>query len=283
MTREENHASSPRSIQARLDQLLWYHTIDVLPDVTTRGWFDLRHALSLIPWPDVRGKRCLDIGTWDGFYAYELERRGAREIVALDVPDLSEIDYPPEVRSQQEDLSQSTKQSRQAGFRLLHEILGSSVEWRAGNIYDLDSADLGIFDVVVCGSLLVHLRDPVRALDAVRRVTSGVFVSIDFFDPIVDLVSRMSGNRPIFELHGQGRDFQWWRASESGLRKLLHIGGFAIEGSSKPFLLRSGADYRPTTKVSLSERSRRFFNWLVTRDATPGSHPHRAYLTRPRF
>jgi tRNA (mo5U34)-methyltransferase len=66
------------SVQQRLDELGWYHTVDVVDGATTKGWFDLRHALPTIPFPDVRGKRCLDIGTWDGFYAYELERRGGR-------------------------------------------------------------------------------------------------------------------------------------------------------------------------------------------------------------
>src|SRR5690349_8091834 len=88
------------SVQQRLDELGWYHTVDVIDGATTKGWFDLRHALPGIPFPDVRGKRCLDIGTWDGFYAFELERRGAAEVVALDVPDLAGIDYPPEIREQ---------------------------------------------------------------------------------------------------------------------------------------------------------------------------------------
>ena len=26
----------------------WYHTIDVVPGVTTPGWFDLRHSLDLL-------------------------------------------------------------------------------------------------------------------------------------------------------------------------------------------------------------------------------------------
>src|SRR5205807_375749 len=122
-----------------LDELGWYHTVDVAPGVATKGWFDLRHALADIPFPDVRGKRCLDVGTWDGFYAYELERRGAAEVVALDVPDLSGIDYPPEVYADATfDRSQTSSQPRSAGFHLLKEVLDSKVEWRGGSIYDLD-------------------------------------------------------------------------------------------------------------------------------------------------
>ena len=51
---------------------LWYHTLELGPDIVTAGWFDLRPRVDRMPWPDVRGKRCLDVGTWDGFLAFEL-------------------------------------------------------------------------------------------------------------------------------------------------------------------------------------------------------------------
>lgn len=270
-------------VQRQLDELRWYHTIDVTETATTRGWFDLRHALHLIPFPDVTGMRCLDVGTWDGFYAYELERRGAAEVIALDVPDLAEIDYPPEVRADPSfDPSLPAAQPRSAGFHLLNRLLGSNVEWKAGNIYDLDPRDLGTFDLVVVGSLLVHLRDPVRALDAVRRVTSGAFLSVEFLHPPVNLLARRG--RPLFELRGVGSDFQWWMASDGGLRQLFHVGGFRVEEASKYFLLRPGAAGGPNpTDKGLSGMIKHAANRLIAGDGQPGGHLHRAYLTRPRF
>ena len=270
-------------LQRQLDELRWYHSIDVRDGATTRGWFDLRHALDLIPFPDVRGKRCLDVGTWDGFYAYELERRGAAEVVAIDVPDLADIDYPPEVRADPTfDPSLPAAQPRSAGFHLLHGLLDSSVEWRAGNIYDLDPAELGTFDLVVVGSLLVHLRDPVRALDSVRRVTGGSLLSIDFLHPPVNLLARRG--RPLFELRGEGSDFQWWMASDAGLRQLLHVGGFAVDDVSKYFLLRPGAVGGPNpTDRGLRGAVKHAANRVICGDGTPGGHLHRAYLTHPRF
>ena len=142
----------------------WYHTIDVAPGVTTPGWFDLRPIVDLMPWPDVRGKRCLDIGTYDGYLAFELEKRGAAEVIATDVEDHLLWDWPPDYRAK--DLPRDPGFSgppKGDGFRLVKELTGSKVEWRALNIYDLDPADIGTFDVVVCGSLLLHLRDPSAA------------------------------------------------------------------------------------------------------------------------
>lgn len=269
------------SVQKRLDELSWYHSIDVVDGATTRGWFDLRHALPELPIPDVRGKRCLDIGTWDGFYAYELERRGASEVIALDVPDLSGIDYPPEVDAIEGfDRSQRSSQPRPAGFHLLHEILDSKVEWRAGNIYDLDPDDIGTFDLVVCGSLLVHLRDPVRALSAVRSVTRGQLLSIDHLHPPVQLLSR---RRPLFQLRGMGTDFQWWLPNDAGARHLLHVGGFAVERTSPYFLLRHGAGNTTPPGRRLGHRITALGNRLLAKDPSSSGHLHRAYLTAPRF
>ena len=267
-------------VQAQLDELSWYHTIDVVPGATTKGWFDLRHALDVIPFPDVRGKRCLDVGTWDGFYAYELERRGAAEVIAVDVPDLTGIDYPPEVRADTSyDHSQAGNQPRSAGFHLIHKLRESKVEWRGMNIYDLDPAELGRFDLVVVGSLLLHLRDPVRALDAVRSVTAGALLSVDSVHAQLSLLTR---RRPLFELRGETADFQWWLASEAGLRHLLHVGGFNVEQSSRPFLLRPGPTHRPD-HGRVKDHARRLLQWTVTRDATRDGHVHRAHLARPRF
>lgn len=266
-------------LRREIDELLWYHTIDVAPGVATKGWWDLRHALPLLPFPDLAGKRCLDIGTWDGFYAFEMERRGASEVIALDLPDLSDIDYPPEVRADTTfDPSKPSDQPRSAGFQLLHELLGSSVEWRPGSIYDLAELELGVFDFVMLGNLLIHLRDPVRALDAVRSVTGGKLLVADELYLQTQLISR---RRPLFQLRGMGRDFQWWLANEAGMRQMLHCGGFTVEATSKPFLLRPGSPQKRALR--LKDGLRRLVQLAYTGDSTPGGHLQRAYLASPRF
>ena len=277
-------APSDAEIEARLGELVWYHTIDVRPGIATRGGWDLRHALPLIPFPDVAGKRCLDVGTWDGFYGYELERRGAAEVVCVDVPDLADLDYPPEVLADPTfDPRHRHMQPRHAGFHLLRELLDSRVEWRAGNVYDLDPAELGTFDVAVMGSLIVHLRDPVRALDAIRRVLNpgGRFLSIEFLHAPVHLLAR---RRPLFELRGVGGDFQWWLASDAGLRHLLHVSGFGVNVASRPFLLRPGPLWGEVGRKPARQGAA---SWLIhaalTGDRTRGGHLHRAYLTTRRF
>src|SRR5437773_9162299 len=76
----------------------WYHTLE-LPGLTTSGLFDLRPYVRHYGLPDdLTGKRVLEVGTWDGFWAFELERRGAAEVIAIDLDDESELDWPPRRR-----------------------------------------------------------------------------------------------------------------------------------------------------------------------------------------
>src|SRR5688572_29159874 len=63
----------------------WYHVLDLGNGFETDGWFDLRPFVKHYGLPeDMNGMRTLEIGTWDGFWAFEMERRGA-EVVALDL------------------------------------------------------------------------------------------------------------------------------------------------------------------------------------------------------
>jgi tRNA (mo5U34)-methyltransferase len=257
----------------------WYHTIDVADGVTTPGWFDLRHALDRLPWPDVKGKRCLDIGTFDGFFAFELERRGAAEVLAVDIEDHRLWDWPADARPGTVDIDRDVAfrgPPKGAGFRLLAEAMDSSVEWRPMSIYDLDPAAVGRFDVVVCGSLLLHLRDPVRALEAVHSVCDGWLLSSEQIELSTTLLTR---RRPLFRLDGSGKNCQWWLANGAGHERLLWSGGFAVDARSRPYLARFNA--HPPPARSLRGTLRQAPTYLLTGDRSAGVL-HRALLARPR-
>jgi tRNA (mo5U34)-methyltransferase len=259
---------------------VWYHTIDVAPGVTTPGWFDLRHVVDLLPWPDVRGKRCLDIGTFDGFFAFELERRGAAEVVGIDVDDHRQLDWPADARPGTEghppdDGLQLPPPG--VGFKLLSELTGSKAEWRPMSIYDLDPSEIGMFDVVVIGSLLLHLRDPVRALEAVRSVCDGWLLSSDEMELGLTL---SAWRQPLFRLDGSGKHCQWWLPSAAGQEQLLWAAGFAVEARSRPYVVRFNLN--PRTEPDLRTRLRQYAVQALTGDSVPGVL-HRALLARPRL
>lgn len=254
------------------DNPLWYHTLDLGGGVTTKGWFDLRPVIDRLPWPDVAGKRCLDVGTYDGELAFELERRGAEVVVATDIPSHNDWDWLPRERAGGIEYLNSIGSRKGLGFEIAAEALGSKVKREFISIYDLSPDRIGVFDVVTCGSLLLHLRDPWRALDAIHSVCSGVFMSAEQIDPLLTL---MHPRRPCFRLIGENG--QWTVPNVTGHRYLLHMAGFDLVKSAKPYAIPLGPAHPVPTNTLQSLRTR-----LVRRVATGGSGvPMSAVLVRP--
>lgn len=264
----------PRLLDRIASVPVWYHVLELGPGAVTPGWFDLRPIVDHLPWPAVEGLRCLDIGTYDGFLAFELERRGASEVVAIDIDDHRLWDWPPTIRaSAGDDLAKLVGAEKGVGFRVAAEALGSSVTRLPISIYDLDPADVGMFDVVVCGSLLLHLRDPLRALQAVRGVCGGVFLSCEAIDLPLTLAHP---RRPVARLDGVSELCQWWTPTAAGHLQMLRAGGFTIDRSIRPYAVpfgpshpRPGRDPRSLVRVGLQR--------LI---GGPGV-PHAAALARP--
>ena len=223
-------------------QPLWYHTLELAPGVVTPGWFDVRPVVDRLPWPDLAGKRCLDIGTYDGFLAFELERRGAAEVIATDIAGHDDWDWLPRdlARGADKELSEIAGE-KGGGFRIAAEALGSSVRREVCSIYDLTAERFGTFDVVVCGSLLLHLRDPFRALAAVRSVCSGLFLSAE----TIDLPLTVSHpRRP--SMHLVGSIGQWAIPNAAGHAAMLEIAGFDVIDRSKPYAIPYGPSHPPS-------------------------------------
>ena len=251
---------------------LWYHTIDVAPGIATPGVFDLRPVAGRLPWPDVRGKRCLDVGTYDGFLAFELERRGAAEVVATDISDHREWDHEVRLGGQSAELLEMIAGEKGAGFEIARELLGSSVEKVEINAYDLAPERVGEFEVVVCGSLLLHLRDPLRALAAIRSVCDEHFMSIEQVD---SLLTRIHPRRPLVRIDGTSGHGQWWVANAVGHTRMLEAAGFDIESRTQMYREPLGVGHPGRG------RARRGLRGAAARLLGRGDGvPHAAALTR---
>ncbi|HUP50126.1 MAG TPA: methyltransferase domain-containing protein [Thermoanaerobaculia bacterium] len=128
----------------------WWHEIEVAPGIVTPGDDSNRMKLPILDGlglpADMQGLRALDIGCSDGYFSFEMERRRA-DVVA--------IDFVPETYT---------------GFATARTILGSRVEYRMDNVYNLSPETYGRFDVVLFMGVLYHLRKPLAALDAIRSV-----------------------------------------------------------------------------------------------------------------
>ena len=75
-------------IQAGPDQIdSWYHVIDLGHGLRTPGAFEMGQYWDKYPWPDsFAGLRILDVGASNGFFSIEFAKRGAKEVIALDLP-----------------------------------------------------------------------------------------------------------------------------------------------------------------------------------------------------
>jgi tRNA (mo5U34)-methyltransferase len=230
-------AASPRE---RVEAMDWYHTIDLQPGLTTPGWFDTRATVEKVPLPaSLEGKRCLDVGTWDGFWAFEMERMGAASVTAIDILDEARWDWPPEwtLRNMTYGLEYLREFKQQGkGFELAHEIIGSSVERVDVSIYDLNPEEHGTFDFVFLGSLLLHLRDPVRALAAMRSVTGGEAVIADTVDAIPTILRPRT---PYARIEGYDRPW-WWIPNRKAFHAMVIAAGFEILETTPMYILPRG-------------------------------------------
>jgi tRNA (mo5U34)-methyltransferase len=170
----------------------WWHSIDVGSGVTTPGHKspqELFRELNVFDLPDLRGRSMLDIGGWDGFFAFEAERRGAATVAvldhymwAMDIPaqqaywrQCAAEGRPPQPYHET-DLWHPDTLPGKRGFDLARELIGSRVQALVMDFMDCDLRTLGIWDVVLYLGVLYHMEDPVRALRRLSAVTGDLAV-----------------------------------------------------------------------------------------------------------
>jgi tRNA (mo5U34)-methyltransferase len=253
----------------------WYHTIELAPGVVTPGWFDTRATVRQLPFPpSLVGKRCLDVATFDGFWAFEMERRGAADVHAIDILDPRRFDWP--VTSEEKTVAAMARRKEGGrGFDVAHRALGSSVTFEERSVYDLDPAEIGEFDFVYVGSLLLHLRDPVRALERVRSVCRGQLLLVDNVHlPLTILHPRSA----VADFDGGGRPW-WWRPNVTALARWVTTAGFVLDRPPKRVYMRPGPGHpsartlRPRDLLTGEGRHVALINVL--------GDPHAAILAHP--
>jgi tRNA (mo5U34)-methyltransferase len=225
----------PSALEAAVGEAGWYHTIDLGDGLVTDGYWDHRTVVDRYGLPDsLEGKTALDVGTADGFFAFELERRGADRVVAIDVATHADFDWlPGRMPAGAQDLIMKTR------FEIAHKRLGSAVEHRTCSVYDLSPETVGEFDVVMCGSLLLHLMNPLKALCNIRSVTRELAVIESLSEPA--LASYV--NEPFMRFgHSDlepypGEAGIYWRFGARALQEMLVYAGFAASDVMPPFVL----------------------------------------------
>jgi 2-polyprenyl-3-methyl-5-hydroxy-6-metoxy-1,4-benzoquinol methylase len=212
----------------------WYHTFELPGGVVTEGFFDHRPILDKLPFPtSLAGKRCLDLASSDGLFAFEMARRGG-EVWSVDLDDTTQQDW----QADRGGIDRTRGQGRaRRAFEIARSALGLHVERVNMNIYDVSPEELGQFDFVFMGNILLHLSDPGRALKAARSVTAGSFLS---FETISLTLSLLQPFTPAAQLAAEDGAQQWWTANLAGHKRLLAGAGFEVVDSHFPLFQRFG-------------------------------------------
>ncbi len=137
-------------LRDELAQLGWYHSIELPGGRVIKGLQSietLKERIARYPIPeDLTGKRVLDIGAWDGWFSFEMERRGA-SVVAVD-------------------------SARQNTLLEAKRLLNSKVEYIVEDVCRLSPRNIGYFDIVLFFGVLYHLKHPLLALEKVCELTT---------------------------------------------------------------------------------------------------------------
>lgn len=188
-----------------------YHRLNFGDGLVMQGIFDLTKNLNLYNIPDtLQGKTVLDIGTASGFLALECVRRGG-QVTAIDVSG--------------------------ALLPTLISMLNVRIKYLQKSIYELNS-EFGLYDLVVCGSLLMHLSEPFEAIKRIRSVCRGQAI-------ISTMCSEINATepRPICEFVGwkatDGDYWTYWDISAAALKKMLLAAGFTQVNNEQHFTIIS--------------------------------------------
>lgn len=153
----------PAVVRELVSSRPWFHTIDLGHGIVTPGLDESAAKLALLGLPDdLTGCSVLDVGTFDGYFAFEAERRGASRVVAADDFCWSHPESP---------LLDGK------GFDIARWALGSKVEKVRVSVEDLTPELVGgRFDYVLFLGVLYHAQDPMRYLRNVFNVCEGTCI-----------------------------------------------------------------------------------------------------------
>ena len=122
---------------------------------------------------------------------------------------------------------------------------------------------------------MLHLREPIRALEAIRSVCGGEFMSAE--EIRLGLTLRHP-RLPVASLNGVGERCTWWVPNAAGHRRMLQSAGFDLLRTTRPYALPFGEGHPPRSGLkALVARAGRTV--VAGREGVP----HCAALAKPAF
>jgi len=199
-----------------MNEITWWHTME-LDGVMTPGRDFTMEKLATIKMPaNLKGKKVLDVGAWDGFFSFEAERRGA-EVLAIDTVMWKE---GPTFNSQK---NRETFHTGKRGFNFARKILNSKVKDKEMEVMDLSKETVGEFDLVLCLGILYHMENPLGMIRRMAEITKNLLILESHYDlgKVKEPVMRFYPNKECNNDPGT-----WWGANPECINAMLKVSGF---------------------------------------------------------
>jgi tRNA (mo5U34)-methyltransferase len=228
---------TPGRLRAEVAERTWFHTIDLGNGILTPGQKDTPAEVVHMRLPDLTGRTVLDVGAYDGFYSFEAERRGAKDVLATDSWAWT---WPGS--------------NARRNFDLAHELLGSSVRVQDVAVEKLAPEVIGgTFDVVLFLGVLYHAPDPLGYLKRVRSVT-GELAIIETVVDLLDVGVPAAAYYPGESLNNDGSNH--FGPNPMAVEGMLTDAGFGRVVAFEPWATNPwhsvppAADINPTTIIA---------------------------------
>lgn len=197
-----------------LQSVPWFHSMKLLPDLEVQGiksaaTLELERA-AIIGDLDLSGRSVLDVGSWNGFYAFAAKQAGAARVTATDRFVWEHAEY----------------RGRET-FDFARECLDLDID--AVTIDPTEfPGQLEVADVVFFLGVFYHLRDPIAVLDKVARMARECLV-LETHQDLISLDRPAMMFYPRDELAGDNTN--WWGPNPECVLEMLNDIGFS--GSSR--------------------------------------------------
>jgi hypothetical protein len=233
----EHSPYAPPKRGLKASECSFYHRLDIpaLKDRTGWMWDLVGDEAAYLGNFEFRGKRVLEFGPANGALTFWMEKQGA-EVVAMDLsPKSTETSWDVLLR-EGDDLHTMRQRMSEGmtrlnnGFWYAHEYFHSKARLVHGTAYDVPR-EIGKFDAVTLCAILLHLRDPIRALEHALEFTRDAII-------IADLVpfhlKEEEQERPLASFipspkrvtaHG---GITWWHISPVVYKNYLDMRGFDV-------------------------------------------------------
>lgn len=196
-----------QEIRAEVAKRKWYQRIELPYGISTTG------VRGVEQWEDyglpkrLDGMSVLDVGAWEGAWSFEACRRGAKQVVAIDVWEKN---------------NPGSLGAGLSNFELAQGLLGTNIEIHRRSVYDL-SQEHRRFDLVLFLQVLYHLQDPLLALRKLRSVADGLVCLETWLDALwIDEPAAIF--YPGKELNDDKTN--WWGPNEACVHGMAKAAGF---------------------------------------------------------